>query len=252
MAQESSPPPTAALLVIGNELLSGKITDQNTPYLASQLFNMGWDFKEVCMIGDSQADIVTSLQRLLKKYDHVFTSGGVGPTHDDITLQAVGVALNRKLVLSPVLERLLKKFYKTEVLSPAQQRLAMIPEGAVLHYGSDSLYPQMVVERVYPLPGIPNLFRKKFQELKEMWPQVAPPARRCFQMIAMETDLAALLGALAVDHPKVSLGSYPTERDGIWHLELVMESRDGSALEGACGALRKVLEAREIEWKECG
>lgn len=247
---QPSSPPKAGFLVIGNEILSGKVRDENIHFLAHQLFEMGWYFREVCVVGDVRQDIIDTLQRMLQNNDYVFTSGGVGPTHDDITLEAIGAALDRRLVLSPVLERLIKKFYQQEILSPAQQRLAMIPEGSTLHYGADSIYPQMVVDRVYPLPGIPDLFRKKFQQLKSLWPALPPKCRQCFQMVAMETDLAALLQALADEHSGVSLGSYPTEKNGVWHLELVLESRDPIALESASGSLRKVLEGRAIEWQE--
>ncbi len=246
----STKPPTSALLVIGNEILSGKVRDENTPYLAQQLFSMGWNFREVSIVGDVSEDIVENLKRLLDRYDYVFTSGGVGPTHDDITLQAIGLATDRQLVLSPMLERVLKKFYKTDTLTPAQLRLATIPEGAFLHYGPDSLYPQMVVDRIYPLPGIPDLFRKKFQELKTLWPEVEPSLRHCFKMVAMETDLAAMMGALVAEHPSVSLGSYPSEESGVWHLELVLESRDAEALERASEALRTILDGRNIAWEE--
>ena len=105
---------------------------------------------------------VDTLKRLHSQYDHIFTSGGVGPTHDDITLESIGLALERKVVVSPMLEKFLKLHYKTDLLTPAQQRLAWICEGSTLHYGPESLYPQVVVDRVYPLPGIPELFRKKF------------------------------------------------------------------------------------------
>jgi molybdenum cofactor synthesis domain-containing protein len=243
-------PPGAALLVIGNEILSGKVRDENTPFLAQELFDLGWAFREVSIVGDVQEDIVENLKRLLARHEYVFTSGGVGPTHDDITLQSIALATGRRLVLSPMLERLIKKYYKSDVLTPAQQRLAMIPEGSVLHYGPDSIYPQMVVDRVYPLPGIPDLFRRKFQELKSLWPEVDKPLRHCFKMIAMETDLAAPLGALAQEHPDVSVGSYPTEKVGIWHLELVLESRKHDALDEAVDALRRVLDGREISWQE--
>ena len=243
-------PPTAALLVIGNEILSGKVQDVNTHYLASELFGLGWELQEVAVVGDVQQQIVDTLKRLHSQYDHIFTSGGVGPTHDDITLESIGLALDRKVVVSPMLEKFLKLHYKTDLLAPAQQRLAWICEGSTLHYGPESLYPQVVVDRVYPLPGIPELFRKKFEELKTLWPAVARPGRRCFQFIAVETDMAAALGAVAEEHPDVSLGSYPTDKDGVWHLELVLESRDSDALDAASQALRQVLKGREMSWKE--
>lgn len=245
-----SRPPTAALLVIGNEILSGKVADLNIHFLAGELFDLGWELKEVSVVGDVQDHIVETLRRFHASYDHVFTSGGVGPTHDDITLESVALALERKIVNSPMLEKILKKHYKTDHLTPAQQRLAWICEGSTLHYGPDSLYPQLVVDRVYPLPGIPELFRKKFLELKTLWPAVDRPGRRCFEFIAVETELAAALGAIAEEYPAVSLGSYPKELAEVWHLELVLESRDHEALDAASDALRKVLKSRELSWKE--
>lgn len=243
-------PPRAALLVVGNEILSGKVRDENISFLAIQMFELGWTLGEVTVVGDIEADIVEHLRRLRQRFDFVFTSGGVGPTHDDITLQAVALATGRPLVSSPMLEKLIKRFYKTDVLTPAQRRLAMIPEGATLHYGPEAAYPQMVVDNVYPLPGIPDLFRRKFLELRSLWPQVEPPSRHCFKMIAMETDLAAVLGAIASEHESVSVGSYPTEQGGVWHLELVLESRDPEALQLCTQALRNVLKNREISWQE--
>lgn len=241
MEEESKKPVTAALVVIGNEILSGKVEEANAGYLARELFILGWHLKEIATIPDEHAMVVQTVRRLAKTYDHVFTSGGVGPTHDDITLGAVAEAMERPLVVSTVLERLLQKFYGVELLTPSQQRLAFVPEGAVLHYGSSSQYPQMMVENVYPLPGIPDLFRKKFTELKELWPPAAPRLRRCLNLVAMETELADLLASVAQEHPQVQLGSYPTFEEGEWHLELVLESTDAGQLERATQLLSRAL-----------
>ncbi len=232
---------SAALVVIGNEILSGKVQETNAGYLARELFAMGWELKEIAVVPDDNETVVSTLQRLSAQVDHLFTSGGVGPTHDDITLAAVAQATDRKLVVSPVLERLLKRFYKVEFLTPSQQRLAIIPEGSTLHYGEASKYPQMVVDNIYPLPGIPELFRKKFEELKELWPPSEACGRRCLKLEALETDVAESVAAIAAQFPSVSLGSYPSQRDGVWHLELVLESRDLEALEEACQALGEAL-----------
>lgn len=232
---------TAALVVIGNEILSGKVQETNAGYLAGELFSMGWVLKEIAVVPDENEVVVSTLKRLSGQVDHVFTSGGVGPTHDDITLAAVAQATGRELVVSPVLELLLKRFYKAEILTPAQQRLAIIPEGATLHYGEASKYPQMVVENIYPLPGIPELFRKKFKELKDLWPPLEACGRRCLKLEALETDVAESVARIAAEFPSVSLGSYPSQRDGVWYLELVLESRDLEALDLASQALGEAL-----------
>jgi molybdenum cofactor synthesis domain-containing protein len=239
--EQAARPVTAALVIIGNEILSGKVEEANGRFLAQELFAMGWHLREIAVVPDQHSAVVQTIRRLAGSFDHVFTSGGVGPTHDDITLAAVAEAMARPLVVSPVLELLLRKFYGVELLTPSQQRLAMVPEGAVLHYGESSQYPQMMVDNVYPLPGIPELFRRKFQELKELWPAEAPRHRRCLNLVAMETDLAELLSRVADGHPAVQLGSYPTCREGVWHLELVLESSDGEQLERALSVLVEAL-----------
>lgn len=238
---------TAALVIVGNEILSGKVEEANARYLAQELFSLGWHLKEIAVVPDEHAVVVETIKRLAEAHDHVFTSGGVGPTHDDITLAAVAEAMGRPLVVSSVLERLLQRFYGVELLTPSQQRLAFVPEGAVLHYGSASQYPQMMVDNVYPLPGIPDLFRKKFAELKELWPPAPPRERRCLNLVAMETELADLLSAVAEEHPEVQLGSYPTFKDGEWHLELVLESTDSAQLAKALDILTRALaKARKV------
>jgi molybdenum cofactor synthesis domain-containing protein len=239
--EQATKPITAALVIIGNEILSGKVEEANARFLAQELFGMGWHLREIAVVPDDRERIVQTVRRLAANFDHVFTSGGVGPTHDDITLDAVAEAMNKELVVSPVLELLLKKFYGVELLNPSQQRLAMVPEGATLHYGQSSQYPQMMVDNVYPLPGIPELFRRKFLELKELWPTAAPRWRRCLNLVAMETDLAELLGTVAAQHPNVQLGSYPTCKAGTWHLELVLESSDRDQLELALAVLVEAL-----------
>lgn len=247
---EMTIPPRATLIIIGDEILSGKIQDENTPFLSKELFEMGWQLVEIVVIGDVPSQIVSTLERVKKHSDHIFTSGGLGPTHDDKTLEAVAKATERRLVSSPMLEKILKTFYRVEALSPAQQRLALIPEGCTLHYGPDSHYPQVIVDKIYPLPGIPKLFRKKFRELKDYWPEYDPLLRSSLKMIADETDLAAVLSAISEEHPEVKLGSYPTEREGQWHLELVLESRSLGPLAAAVESLKKVLSGRDISWDE--
>lgn len=233
--------PTAALVVIGNEILSGKVVESNSGYLARELFNLGWELSEIAVLPDQNEVVVRTLKRLSSEVDHVFTSGGVGPTHDDITLGAVAEATGRELVVSPELEGLLKKFYAVESLTTAQQRLAMIPEGAKLHYGESSKYPQMMIDNIYPLPGIPDLFRKKFSELKELWPPAQACGRRCLELEALETDVADSVSEIAERFPRVSLGSYPSMRGKVWHLELVLESRDTEELDRAFEALGEIL-----------
>lgn len=234
-------PPSAALLIVGNEILSGKVRDDNAHYLAQELFSLGWELNEISVVPDSMEKIVDGLNRLKGQFQHVFTSGGVGPTHDDMTLDAIALSTGRPLVVSPVLVKLLQKFYGVDNLSPPQLRLANVPEGATLHYGNQARYPQIIVDNIYPLPGIPKLFRVKFQELKELFAYHPGRRRRCLKLVAMETDVAKLLTEASNRFEKVSIGSYPTEVDGIWNLELVLESWDAEQLDQAIEVLRSHL-----------
>lgn len=234
-------PITAGLIVIGNEILSGKVEEANSRFLAQKLFDMGWFLTEVVIIPDEIEVVVQAIRRLSSQVDHLFTSGGIGPTHDDITLEALAKALDRPLVSSPVLKLLLKKFAEVDFLTPGQERLALVPEGATLHYAPGSSYPQMTIDHIYPLPGIPELFRTKFLELQTLWPVAKPRLRRCFKLIAQETDIADRLGAIAQAHPLVQVGSYPSLIDKAWHIELVLESTEVDAMEKACQDLARVI-----------
>ena len=234
-------PPSAALLIVGNEILSGKVRDDNAHFLAQELFSLGWDLREITVVSDEVTSIVTTLNRLKQNHDHVFTSGGIGPTHDDMTLDAVAESTGRPLVVSPLLVKLLKKFYKAEELSPPQLRLAKIPEGGTLHYAEQALYPQLLVDNIYPLPGIPKLFRLKFRELKELFEHRPGRDRRCLKLVAMETDVAKLLTQTSERFSEVNIGSYPTEVDGVWNLEIVLESWNSEQLEHAVQTLLEHL-----------
>ncbi len=246
LSEQARKPVTAALVVIGNEILSGKVKEQNSRFLARELFLMGWVLKEVAIIPDDRNCIVETLRRLAPTHDHLFTSGGVGPTHDDVTLDAVAQAVEREIVVSPVLELLLKKFYGVELLSPSQTRLAMVIEGSTLHYGTSSMYPQIMVDNIYPLPGIPDLFRQKFRELKELWPVEEPCLRRCFHLQTEETQVADFLGQIDTEFPEVNLGSYPSRRGNVWSLELVLESRNSEQLTQASQQIVDELKALEV------
>ncbi len=234
-------PPRAALIVIGNEILSGKVPEANANYLARELFEMGWELLEIAVVADCRSAIAETVQRLHPRVDHLFTSGGVGPTHDDVTLAALSQATGRPITVSPLLEQILKNYYGVADLSPAQQRLSLILEGATLHYGSTAIYPQLIVDGIYPLPGVPTLFRQKFQELKELWPVEHSKLRRCFHLVAEETELADLLANVAASYPDVQLGSYPTCIDGVWNLELVLESRNQRQMTAAVEELSSAL-----------
>ena len=157
---------TAAALIIGNEILSGKTEDTNTPFLARELRALGVTLSRVVVVPDEEAVIRDEVRALSGGYDCVFTSGGVGPTHDDVTLRAVAAAFERELVTNPDLERAIREHFDV-VRTPAAMRMAEVPAGAEMVYGDGLWIPVVLVDNVYVLPGLPPIFRKKVVALRD-------------------------------------------------------------------------------------
>ncbi|MBI3925273.1 MAG: competence/damage-inducible protein A [Armatimonadetes bacterium] len=232
--------PTAALVIIGNEILSGKTRDQNTPFLTARLFDLGVEVREIRVVPDELEVISRTVRRLAAGHDYVLTSGGIGPTHDDLTIPAVAQAMDRKVVRSPALEHLLKRYFGADELTIAQGRLAEIPEGAELIYPEGSNYPQVVVGNVYMFPGIPDLLRKKFDQVAEFF-RSQPFLRERLDLPGLETDIAAILNQAVEAFPAVRFGSYPYEQRGQWRVELVLECRSAEPLAESVEFLRSRL-----------
>ncbi len=232
--------PTAGLVVIGNELLSGKVVDENTPFLTRRLTQLGVDVREVRIIPDELDLIAAQVAESSQRYTYVLTSGGIGPTHDDLTIEAVAQAFELDVVVSPALESLLKTYYKVDLLSGPQSRMACIPEGAELIYPRGTTYPQVVVKNVYIFPGIPSLLRKKFELIADLF-QSEPMHERRIQLVASESDIAETLNQVVSDFPTVRIGSYPRQEEEQWHVELILEARDEKRLIEAHSLLTQQL-----------
>ena len=153
----------SALVVIGNEILSGKIVDTNTPFLIAELRSLGVELAEIAVVPDEVARIAEAVARVASRSEHVFTSGGVGPTHDDVTMEGVAAAFAVPVIRHPRLEALLRGYYDAQKLplEEANLRMADVPEGATLLEGPDLRWPVVAMRNVYVLPGIPEIFRRK-------------------------------------------------------------------------------------------
>lgn len=213
------------------------MADRNTPYLTRRLRELGVEVRRIEVVADETPEIVRAVRAASAAFDYVFTSGGVGPTPDDVTMPAVAQALERRIVRSPALERLLLEYYKVDELTVAQGRLADIPEGAELIYSHESPYPQLVVGNVYVFPGVPELLVRKFEQVAPLL-KGEPIHSRTLETPRLETELAPLLISLGERHPQVRFGSYPSPDK----VELVLESREEAALELAFESLRRLLE----------
>ena len=220
--------PTAALLVIGNEILSGKVVDTNSPFLASELRKLGVDLERILTIPDEIDLIAREVRAMSEAYDFVFTSGGIGPTHDDLTMDAVAKAFGRNLEPSlSMLERMER--HQGEAPNESQRKMAMIPSGAQVIDAGDLWFPVVIVENVHIFPGIPKLLQKKFHSIKDRFRGVPFQLSRIY-VTKSESDIADQLNELLLEFPDLMLGSYPKIEERDYRVLLTLESRDGDYL----------------------
>jgi molybdenum cofactor synthesis domain-containing protein len=227
--------PSAGLLVIGNEILSGKVVDTNSPFLAGELREMGVDLERILVIPDVVDTIAEETRRMSDAYDHVFTSGGIGPTHDDVTMEAVAQAFGRSLVLDDQICARIERTQK-EPLNDAMKKMAYMPEGASVIDVSDLWFPVIVLENVHILPGIPQLFEKKFHSIRDRFAGVPIHLTRIF-VTRHESEIAEDLHALLREFSELMLGSYPRIGEPDYRVMLTLESRDPDYLKRAAESL---------------
>jgi molybdenum cofactor synthesis domain-containing protein len=230
--------PTAALLVIGNEILSGKVTDENAPYLARELRSLGVTVERIEVVPDVERDIAATVRDLAARFDLVFTSGGVGPTHDDVTLPAVAAAFGMPLQRHPELERLLREGFGPR-LHERDLRMADIPSGARLEHGPagpGAIWPVVVVRNVWILPGVPSILRRKFEAVRELF-RSAPIHARAVYSRDGEGSIAGLLDAVVAAFPTVEIGSYPHLDALDYRVKITLDGRDRAAVDAATAQL---------------
>jgi molybdenum cofactor synthesis domain-containing protein len=232
--------PTAAILVIGDEILSGKTEEQNAQLLIGELRELGVALRRIAVIPDDIEEVASAVRELSARFEHVFTSGGVGPTHDDVTIAGIARAFGRPIVRHPDLERRIKSFFGEEV-DESRLRMADVPEGSELIDAPELRWPMLACENVYILPGVPEHFRRKFIAIRERF-RVAPFYARAIYTLEDEFDLAGNLRAVADAHPQVAIGSYPSFSSNDYRVKLTLESKDGDALEAAARELIAMLD----------
>ncbi|MBW2494431.1 MAG: competence/damage-inducible protein A [Deltaproteobacteria bacterium] len=227
--------PTAGILVIGNEILSGKVTDINSPYLCEQLREIGVDVERILTIPDVLETIASEVKAMSESYDYVFTSGGIGPTHDDLTIEGVAAAFGRSVEVDAKLERMLRSVLGDD-LSEGQLKLATVPAGASLIDSDDKWFPLVVVENVYIFPGIPEGLRRKFESARDRFEGVPYVLKRVY-VKRHETEIVETLNALLEEFPDLVLGSYPKIRESSYRVLLTLESRDENYVQRALDRL---------------
>jgi molybdenum cofactor synthesis domain-containing protein len=226
-------PKTAGIILIGNEILSGKIRDENAAYLCRELRALGVDVRRIAVIPDEVGVIAEEVASFTKSFDVVFTSGGVGPTHDDVTIEGVARAMAVPVVRHPELVALLERHYRGR-LTEAALRMAEIPEGAELVTGGSLRFPTILMRNAYVLPGVPEIFRQKFEAIRERFRDQPIHLKNVFVRIG-EGTLADYLNGLLEAFPLLQLGSYPEFSNPEYQVKVTLESRDLGYLEQALG-----------------
>ena len=239
---DNDAPVTAAILVIGDEILSGRTKDKNIGYIAEYLTAIGVDLREVRVVADVEEDIVAALNALRHRYSYVFTTGGIGPTHDDITADSVAKAFDVPIDFDPRAVALLQQRFKGPDLNAARMRMTRIPQGAELVTNKVSLAPGFWIGNVIVMAGVPSI-------MQAMLDEVGPKLRTGKQMLsvsiradAREGDIGTELGELAKAYPDASFGSYPFFDDASGpNTNVVVRSRDPDALAAAKAAVEDML-----------
>ena len=224
----SSANPTAAIIVIGDEILSGRTKDKNIGWLAEQLGAQGIQLGEARVIADKKQTIIDTVQTLSKTYDLVFTSGGIGPTHDDITTDAVAAAFNVAVIRHPEAERrLIAHYANTDLLfNAARQKMADIPDTAALIDNPLSAAPGYIIGNVYVLPGVPAILQAMFEGLKHKLPGGVVMTRITIQCSTGEGNIATILADVEACHDGVSIGSYPWMKPAQFGTAIVVSGLD--------------------------
>jgi molybdenum cofactor synthesis domain-containing protein len=246
--------PTAAVLLIGDEVLSGRTKDKNLGFIADYLTAIGIDLKEARVVADDEDDIIAAVNALRARYTYVFTTGGIGPTHDDITADAMAKAFGVGISHNPEAVDILRTHFAQIGREPneARMRMARIPEGATLILNPVSKAPGFKFENVHVMAGVPKVMNAMMDEIAPTLSRGIPMQSRTIQFLGGEGDVAKPLKEIQDRWPDVTIGSYPFETPQGFCTNLVLRSRDETALAAAVQQVRDVSEELRLAGKARG
>ena len=239
----TDPNPTAAVVIIGNEILSGRTQDANLAYVATGLADIGIRLIETRVIRDDEAAIIATVNELRARHSYVFTTGGIGPTHDDITSACVAKAFGVALYLHPDAVRVLQGHYPPGYLNEARLRMAHVPEGATLVDNPVSRAPGFQIGNVFVLAGVPVVMRAMFDGVKGRLRRGPPVMSRAVTCALGEGTLAKDLTQVQARFPDIEIGSYPYFRAGGFGVSLVARGTDGDRLAAVAEELKAMIRA---------
>lgn len=219
---------TAGIVIIGDEVLSGKFQDANSPFMARELREHGVDLRRISVIPDDTDEIAREVRDFSERFDYVFTTGGIGPTHDDMTIEAISKGFGVRPVVDDYLRGLLEEKYGT-ALTPERLKMALIPEGAELVRDETTFLPAIRMRNVYIFPGIPELLRKKFSAVVRHFTD-KPPSLRKVYVTEYESEIAPHLNDVVRQFPQVKIGSYPFIDNKDYRVMITFEAHDTGIL----------------------
>ena len=242
----------AAMLIIGNEVLSGRTQDANLHYVALGLNEVGVRLKEVRVVADDEAAIIAAVNQLRAAYAYVFTTGGIGPTHDDITSECIAKAFGVPLLRDPrAVERLLRQI-KPENLNEARLRMANIPEGAELIDNPVSHAPGFRLDNVFVMAGVPKIMQAMFDGIRHSLTGGARMLSKSVTIFTGEGTIATALGDLQSRHPDTEIGSYPFTRDGTFGTVIVVRGTDPQKVEAAAAEVLMMAQQHAAQAEDDG
>jgi molybdenum cofactor synthesis domain-containing protein len=235
--------PTAAAIIIGNEILSGRTLDINTQEIALALGEIGVLLIETRTIADDRPMIIDTVRELSSKYDYIFTTGGIGPTHDDITAEAMAAAFNVSYIKNVEIYNILENYYhqKGEKLNSAREKMAYIPESSKLLYNDATAVPGFVINNVFVMAGIPHIMKAMLKSAIPMLKKGRVVQSKTLDVMMAESKIAIPLEELQNKYRQVDMGSYPFTKDGQHGTALVLRSSDYDLLSKAFGELEAII-----------
>jgi molybdenum cofactor synthesis domain-containing protein len=241
MSTDTNPAPTAAILIIGNEILSGRTQDTNLNWIAGRLSAHGIRLAEARVVPDIEDEIVAAVQALSGRYSYLFTTGGIGPTHDDITAEAMAKAFGRALIVDAEAAARLERHYGQDKVTPARLRMARVPEGAALIDNPVSAAPGFRIENVFVMAGVPAIMRAMVDGLVPNLAGGPLVLVRSIGCQVAESVLAEPLGAIQALHPDVDIGSYPWFRGDRFGVSLVARGTDAAVLDAVADEISAMV-----------
>lgn len=233
--------PTAAIIIIGNEILSGRTRDANLAFLGQHLTKIGIEVKEAAVLRDEEVPIIQTVRTFKERYTYLFTTGGIGATHDDITAACLAKAVNKPLIYHPEAVAILKDYYQ-EKLNDARLRMALMPEEAILIDNPISKAPGFQIENIFCLAGVPSIMQAMFYSLEARLNQGPPIYQHTLTCELAENHIADEFAFIQQEFPDVEMGSYPFfQATGTYGVNLVLRSRNKEILETALQRVQKMI-----------